>query len=393
MGTVKRIEAAIAVVGAGIAGLACAIALARRGREVVLIEAFDQPSEVGAGLQVSPNASHVIDRLGLLGALSAQSVKPGSLSLADAVTGDTVLDLPVNTEPGALPYLTTHRAILHDTLFVAMRTDVRIMPLLGHRVVDVEEKDASVTLTASHHGDRVAIEAQCVIGADGIWSVLRNAVPDAAAPEPTGRIALRAVVDTDASSTPADRVVAWMAPSAHLVTYPVRNSHTRNLVAVTSGEAGEESWAQGVQLKALDRLIAALKHTPYADMVGQVDWTLWPLYAVAPGAAWHSRRLCLIGDAAHGIEPFAAQGAAMAIEDGYELAALVDQYADRPHRAFQDFRAKRRRRVERVARRTDFNRFAYHQSGVGRLVRNAVFKRRRPESFLQSLDWLYGYRA
>ncbi len=392
MGTVKRIETAIAVVGAGIAGLVCALALAQRGREVTLIEAFAEPSEVGAGLQVSPNATHVIDRLGLLGALTAQAVKPRALCLADATIGKTVVELPVNTEPGALPYLTAHRATLHDTLYVAMRTDVRIDPLIGHRIVQVEEEDRHVTLTASHHGEQVEIRARCVIGADGIWSILRNAVPDAAQPEATGRIALRAIVKGN-DAMPADDVVAWMAPGAHLVTYPVRNADTRNLVAITRGEAGEKSWAQGVKLETLDRLFRSMAKTPYAGLAEDADWTLWPLYAVGADGGWHSQRIGLIGDAAHGIEPFAAQGAAMAIEDGFELAAHIDAAEDEPHRAFAAFHKKRKARVTRVAKRTDFNRLVYHQSGLGRMARNAVLRGRAPESFLKSLAWLYDYRA
>lgn len=390
MGTVTQVETAI--VGAGIAGLVCALALAQRGREVTLIEAFEAPSEVGAGLQVSPNASHIIEEFGLLGALAAKAVHPKALHLGDAVSGQTVLTLPVNADPDAPPYLTVHRAVLHDTLYVAAKADVRITPLTGHRIVEVSEDDDAVTLIAAHAGERVEIRAQSVIGADGIWSVLRNAVAGAAQPDATGRVALRAVVPAD-DAVEADHIMAWMAPGAHLVTYPVRNASTRNVVAVTRGEAGEKSWSQGVELNTIDTLIKALGKTPYAGIAERAEWTLWPLYSVGAEGAWHSRRIGLIGDAAHGIEPFAAQGAAMAIEDGYEMAAMIDEAEGRPHRAFTSFHAKRKGRVERVAKRTAFNRFTYHQAGLGRMARNAVLKNRSPQSFMRSLQWLYDYRA
>ncbi|WP_306120994.1 MULTISPECIES: FAD-dependent oxidoreductase [unclassified Roseitalea] len=388
----ERTDHDLAIVGAGIAGLTCALALAARGREVTVIEAFDEPSEIGAGLQVPPNAAHILDKLGVLGALNARAVRPAALCLGDSVSGRIVLEMPVNGEANAPPYLTAHRAIVHGVLYSAARADVRVQPLQGHRIVKVAEHDDRVELTAARGEAHVTLSARCVIAADGIWSNLRSAVPGAARPEPTGRIALRAVVPAPAERAD-DKVVAWMAPRAHLVTYPVRNAATRNLVAVTSGTGRGEGWSHSVDLATLDALFARLGETPVAGLAERADWTLWPLYALAPDAAWHTARIGLIGDAAHGIEPFAAQGAAMAIEDGWLLAQAIERHDGNPQAAFAAFRQQRLPRIERVARRTAFNRFTYHQAGIGRLARNAAFRMRPPAAFRRDLDWLYGYRA
>ncbi len=384
----------VVIAGAGIAGLAAAVALAAEQIDVTVIEAFDAPSEVGAGIQVPPNATHVLEQLGLLEALAQKSVRPQAICLGDAVTGKIIFEMPVNDDRQELPWLTTHRASLHGVLWDAARTNSRIRILTGHRIVDVRETDSDVTLSVTFRGDRSDLSARCVIGADGMWSAVRNAVPGAITPSATGRVALRAVVPATAHS-PADRVIAWMAPDAHLVTYPMRNAATRNLIAVVKGTAKTGSWSQDADRAMLLKLIDSLKNTADAHLTDSAEWKLWPLYTVPLSSAWHSRRICLIGDAAHGLEPFAAQGAAMAIEDAYALARLMAHslgHGDASH-AFSAWERARRGRIDRVSKRTAFNRFTYHQSGPGRLVRNAVLRMKSAESARADLDWLYDYRA
>lgn len=383
----------ILVAGAGIGGLTAALGLAQRGRAVTIVEAFEAPSEIGAGLQVPPNACHVLDSLGVLDELKKKASVPDRICLGDAVSGRIVLSLDVNRD-GADDgtYLTAHRALLHGVLYNAAMAHPSITLLAGHRIVDVAEGDDAVTVTAAHGGDRAELNAPAVIGADGIWSILRHAVAGAGTPQPTGRIAMRAVVPAPAGAQ-ANAVVAWMAPHAHLVTYPVRNAETRNLVAVIRGTTGKTSWSESIDLDTLEHLFEKLDHTPYGDLNDHAEWTAWPLYSVDPHGQWHSDRICLLGDAAHGMEPFAAQGAAMAIEDGQVLArAIADAGTDFTN-AFKAFHAARAERVRRVAQRTAFNRFTYHQAGIGRLARNLSFRMRPASAFRADLDWLYGYRA
>ena len=383
----------ILVAGAGIGGLTVALGLARQGRAVRLVEAFEAPSEIGAGLQVPPNACHVLDRLGVLGPLKAKASLPDRICLGDAVTGRIVLAMDINRKDGPDDiYLTAHRALLHGVLYQAAAAEPAITLLTGHRIVDAREDDAQVTLTAAHGGDRVELTAPAVIGADGIWSVLRRAVAGADAPQPTGRIALRAVVPAPPESQ-ANAVIAWMAPHAHLVTYPVRNAETRNLVAVIGGKVGGRSWSEQVDFETLESLFEKLARTPYGDLGDRAEWTAWPLYSVDPQGAWHSGRICLLGDAAHGMEPFSAQGAAMAIEDGHVLARTIAGFGGDVAAAFAAYRAERVQRVRRVAKRTALNRFTYHQAGMGRIARNLSFRMRPASAFKADLDWLYGYRA
>lgn len=383
----------IIVAGAGIGGLTAALSLSRQGWPVTIVEAFPTPSEIGAGLQVPPNACHVLARLGVLEALRAKASRPDRICLGDAVSGTIVLSMDANRDdrPDDI-YLTAHRALLHGVLYDAAVADPGITVLTGHRIVDVAEDEGQVSLTAAHAGDKVVLTAPAVIGADGIWSVLRRAVPGAGAPQPTGRIAMRAVVPAPPEGQ-ANAVIAWMAPHAHLVTYPVRNADTRNLVAVIRGKVGRASWSEHVDFETLESLFEKLARTPYGDLGEKAAWTAWPLYTVDPQGAWHTSRICLIGDAAHGLEPFAAQGAAMAIEDGHVLAKALSASGADHRAAFARFHAERAERVRRVAKRTAFNRFTYHQAGIGRIARNLSFRMRPASAFRSDLDWLYDYRA
>jgi salicylate hydroxylase len=238
--------------------------------------------------------------------------------------------------------------------------------------------------------DEHEIESDLLIGADGIWSTVRTCIPNAAEPKPTGRIAWRAIGPASAAS--ANKVTAWMAPDSHLVTYPVRNSETLNIVAITHGRLRTHDWSQKADEAELARLLETTRGIADLGMIDKANWTTWPLFTVAPSGPWHHKRVLLIGDAAHGIEPFAAQGAAMAIEDGFAAGRIIAAHASNPARALKTYRELRLDRILRVAKRTEFNRWTYHQSGAGRLARNMFFSMRSPEAFFSDLDWLYGYR-
>lgn len=383
----------IIIAGAGIAGLTAALSLARKGLTVTVLEAFDIPSEVGAGIQIAPNATSILRTLGVLPALEQKAVAPSSVRLADAISGQVLLDMPIDTawlDRMGAPYLTAHRAHLHSALYDAAGAHPGIELLPGHRITSVIERADSVRLTVTTQEGFDTLEAPILIGADGIWSAVRDAVPGAAQPRPTGRVAWRAIGPASASG--AGSVTAWMAPDRHVVTYPVRNSETLNIVAITRGRGEAGEWAQSRDTQGPSELFGNL-HGIDANVSGRAKWTFWPLYSVDANSRWFSERIILIGDAAHGMEPFAAQGAAMAIEDGYALAACLEVSGDKPGQAFKAYTELRAARIARVSRRTAVNRWVYHQSGPGRLARNMFFAARSPASFLADLDWLYGYRV
>ncbi|QKV18068.1 FAD-dependent monooxygenase [Oricola thermophila] len=383
----------ILVAGAGIAGLTTALALARRGIGSTIVEAFSAPSEVGAGLQIAPNATRILREIGVLDALAERAVAPTSIRLGDAPSGRILLDMAITPKwldrMGA-PYLTAHRASLHGVLYTAAVADPLINILTGHKVADIrQDADRVTTRLACDAGER-EIVSDLLVGADGIWSKVREAIPGAARPRSTGRIAWRAIGPASAAS--ANKVTAWMAPESHLVTYPVRNSETLNIVAVTHGKLDAHNWANEADGEKLARLLASARSVTDLGALDKASWTTWPLSAVAPSAPWHHGRILLVGDAAHGMEPFAAQGAAMAIEDGYAAGLAISASRGNHSKALNDYRALRLDRVLRVARRTAFNRWTYHQSGAGRIARNMFFQMRSPEAFFGDLDWLYGYR-
>ena len=385
-------ETNIFIAGAGIAGLTAALTLAQRGLEVAIADTFEEPSEVGAGLQVAPNASAILSSLDVLDALAARAITPSSIRLGDAPSGRILLDMPITPEwldrMGA-PYLTAHRAALHGVLYQAANAHPAIRLLTGHAVVEVRESGEHVTtVLRSDEGETVMV-SRLVIGADGIWSKVRESVRDAAKPRSTGRIAWRAIAPTDSD---AKCVTAWMLPKGHLVTYPVRNADTLNVVAITSGTSKQGDWAQSAEAGPLARLLGEARSIDGFAAIEKANWTTWPLNAVDPAGSWHSARILLIGDAAHGMEPFAAQGAAMAIEDGYAAGVCIGNQPDAPAKSLSRYSAMRRSRIAKVAKRTEFNRWVYHQSGPGRKARNLYFSIRKPAAFFSDLDWLYRYR-
>lgn len=384
----------ILITGAGIAGLTAALALAQRGFAVTLVEAFERPTEVGAGIQVAPNATRILRALGVLSAFEEKAVAPSSLRLADALTGRLQLDMPIGDDwlgrMGA-PYLTAHRAHLHACLYDAVSAHPGVALRTGCRTVSAKEHPDGVAITIqTGDGDTEDLHAPVLIGADGIWSEVRKAVPGAAAPQPTGRIAWRAIGPASAES--ASVVTAWMAPDSHIVTYPVRNSESLNIVAITAGKGQPGEWAQERDGHQLSRLFSSLRSDVQLPTSERANWTFWPLFAVPGGSAPSSDRVLLIGDAAHGMEPYAAQGAAMAIEDGFAAALSLQRFPDAPARAFADYASLRDERVQRVRKRTDFNRWVYHQRGPGRHARNLFMRSRPAGQFLSDLEWIFDYR-
>lgn len=389
------IHSDIMVAGAGIAGLSTALALAQHGMPVTIIEAFSRPSEVGAGIQVPPNACYLLEQLGLLAAVKKRANKPRAVQLGDAKTGHVLVSMPVN-QPSTnyTPFLTIHRAALHDVLYRAASAHPDIDIITGHRIECVQVNGSAVLLTAETNDGTAQLSARVLIGADGVWSRCRRAIKGAANATLTGRIALRAVVPVIDKASGNNIITAWMAQQAHLVCYPVRNSDTLNIVAITNGTSSPQMWDGTTNTATLTKLADQFDACGYRKAFMKTPLTAWPLATVATQAPWHDDgHIVLIGDAAHATEPFAAQGAAMAIEDGFVLARCMAENMTNITTAFSTYRGIREHRITAMAKRTTFNRKVYHMGGINRLARNAVMRIRKPESFLADMDWLYTHRA
>ncbi len=373
----RRVE----IAGAGIAGLTSALFLARAGFDVEIHERAQSLEPVGAGLQLSPNATRLLDRLGLLPALQAASVAPRAIELRDARTLKPLAAVALGdfaSRRWGAPYLVIHRGDLQQILLDAALREPRISIRFGTEI------------------DRPA-NADLIIGADGVWSAMRARIPGSSPARFSGHVAWRALVeanhpafaDVTAHLSPTS-VTALLAASFHLVAYPVRQGQALNLVAIMPGNAGTDDWSQAVEDAAPlpeDR-VGTLR-----DLLSRVHgWTRWPLHDVDPSGRWGNASGFLLGDAAHAMTPYAAQGAAMAIEDG---AALASALAAAPDIAsgLARFEAVRRPRLARVAGRARFNRFAWHAASPVALARNLVLKTRSPERLAADFDWLYGFDA
>ncbi|KQY14576.1 FAD-dependent monooxygenase [Rhizobium sp. Root482] len=371
----------VAIAGAGIAGLTAALSFARKGFATDIFERAPALSEVGAGLQLSPNATRILDRLGLLSQLERAWSEPTSIDLVSGTSLRALASVPSGPfarHRWAAPYGVLHRADLQRVLLDAVKAEPLCRLHLGAPI------ETSGDLPSA---DRPRL----TIGADGVWSAMRNRVQGSGNARFSGNIAWRLTLREADAPTIFDvsKVTAYLGPGCHLVVYPLRKSGRFNLVAITAGhDTAEPADTSLADVRA--KLLAAFEgwHPRLLDCLkGAVEPTIWPLNEVSDGA-WHQgESIVLIGDAAHAMMPFAAQGAAMAIEDGFELAAFV---ADgQPLAAFA---AHRKRRIARVRARGDFNRFAYHARGPIRLGRDLVLSMRRPESLAADFDWLYGYQ-
>lgn len=383
----------VAIAGAGIAGLTAALAFTRRGFHVRLIERTAQIEEVGAGLQISPNATRILDRLGVLALLSPAAVQPQALALRNAGSLRELAVLPLGQATQArwgAAYLTAHRADLQSALLAAARQQPGITIETGAMVREAAFRERGVALSIQHSdGRREELRCDLAVGADGVRSTMRQHCGRKRQSRYSGFLAWRAMLRHDGGDLlPAETVCAYLQRKFHLVAYPVRAGAAVNLVAVTKAPETVGDVAM---------LEAAMKgaHGALRALVAQAaPWTTWPLHEVAQDGAWtHPAGIALIGDAAHAMTPFAAQGAAMAIEDAFLLAETVAASPDDLATALAAYERLRRGRVKRVAARGAFNRRAWHAWGPAALVRDRMLAARAPERLLADLDWLYGYDA
>lgn len=394
----------ILVAGGGIAGLTAALAFARRGFAVRLYEKAARLDEAGAGLQLSPNAVHLLRGLGVLDMLSPVAVRPDDVTLVDArrlaVLAHVKLGDFAERRWGA-PYLVAHRADLQSALLARARREADIQIITGAAVSDFAVHARGVTVSIDHDGGIAEASGRLLVGADGVWSSLRGLAGDGARSRFSGSIAWRATVRADG---PAGAIVAGIAaprsvvvlvhPKLHLVVYPLRSGATLNLVAVTGGPSTAEGWSQRVDRSQLEQAAAASAKEIRAIIEAITSWTVWPVHTVRLDGPWSvGGAFALIGDAAHAMTPFAAQGAAMAIEDAVTLADAAAGAASGPASSLEAWEAARRARIARVVRRGTLNRFAWHASGPVALARNLYLKSRPPEKLAADLDWLYGWRA
>ncbi|MBX5136005.1 NAD(P)-binding protein [Rhizobium lentis] len=374
-----------AIIGAGIAGLTAALALSRWGISSEIFEQADELVAVGAGLQVSPNASRILAELGVIEGLSKVWLEPEAIRLMSGGSLRQLAAVPAGKfarQRWGAPYAVLHRATLQNALLTAVEADPLCRLHLGVRM--------------ESNSPPVERAADVVIGADGVWSKLRQSVPGSPSPRFSGNIAYRFTIPEDQAPGFLDRtsVSAFLGGSAHLVCYPLKEIGSINMVAITAGNVSPQAWRSEPTAEQRARLKAQLSSWNSAIvslLEEQQKLTFWPLFETTPGGWQDGHRTVLIGDAAHAMMPFAAQGAAMAVEDAYELAAFL---ANRPvAEALTLFERHRAPRIAKLRQRGAFNKFAYHAKGPIRVGRDLVLGLKPPQSLAADLDWIYGYRA
>ena len=382
------------IAGGGIGGLAAAVACTQRGVPVQLLERAAQLSEVGAGIQIGPNVTRILQAWGLGDALAQVAAFPPRLQARDAQTGQVLGTLTLGERAQSLygaPYATIHRADLQGLLHSAAQSagvDIR----LGQTVQGWQDTADGLGVTTA---DGASVQAGALIGADGVWSAVRQQLLGDAPARFTGHLAYRALVAQ--ADLPAhlrsEQVTVWMGPRLHVVHYPVRSGQWLNLVAIVHGAKPEPSqdWDQVGQTQALMQAMGAVGHDLHERLASVPAWRQWALHDREPlnGAKQMAQgRVALLGDAAHPIRPYLAQGAGMAIEDAQVLAQCfcIDN-ATVPEQ-LQAYAEQRWVRNARVQARAIRNGRIFHAQGAVALGRNLSM--RLMGQRVMDVPWLYG---
>ncbi|MEC3853909.1 FAD-dependent monooxygenase [Paenarthrobacter ureafaciens] len=379
------------IAGGGIGGLATALAVARTGRRVHLVERAEAFGEIGAGLQIGPNATRALDELGLLDGVLDTAVKPRRGIIFDAVTGEKLTTLDFGEkflERYGHPYIVTHRRDLLDVLLKACQEEENITLSNGRELVAVQEDDDKVTVEFK---DGDVWTCDLIIGADGLKSKVRTLI-DETQPVFHGHVAFRGTVPTEqvADFISSEDVALWIGPGLHLMQYPVRGGTLYNQVAVIESPryaAGRSDWGTSEELhEVFAQTCGPVRRS--VDMIEAERGT--PVSDREPSDTWSSKRAVLIGDAAHAMLQYLGQGACQALEDALSLAGHLDQAEeDLPLTAIKGYeqdRIERASRCQRVAR--PWGALWHTRDETTLALRNRYFKQRADDDYTE-LDWLY----
>lgn len=391
-------SSSVLLVGGGIGGLAAALALARLGIQVELLEQSAAIGEIGAGLQLGPNAFAALDALGVGEAVRSKAVFTERLVMMDAVDCTEVASVEVGEDFRQRfrnPYAVSHRADLHGAIFEAVKQNPLIRFHTSAAVDHLEIGEAGVLATTR---DGRQFRADAVVGCDGVKSVVRAQLLGDA-PRVSGHVVYRAVVP--AEDMPADlrwnAPVVWAGPNCHLVHYPLRGGEQYNLV-VTFHSRDKEEWgvSEGSQEEVLS-YFEGIHAKPRQLLSLPSSWRRWSTADRDPVERWGRGPATLLGDAAHPMMQYLAQGACMALEDAVTLGAAIerckgaDGSLDLP-RAFRLYESARVARTARVVLSVREMGRLYHAKGVERLVRNSLWPGRTQERFYDAVEWLYAWR-
>jgi salicylate hydroxylase len=391
----------VVIAGAGIGGLTAALTIAQRGYRVVLLEQAERLEETGAGIQLSPNASRVLIALGLRERLAPHVAAPEALTVANARTGRVLARAPLGAaaeQRYGAPYWIIHRGDLQSVLLEAVQAHPDIVLRLGIRVDDFATHSNGITVAAHSRHETVEERGVALVGADGLWSRLRGRLGHGETPRFAGHTAWRALVPAEAvvCELSIPTVNLWFGPGGHVVYYPVKGGRLINVVAIMRDDWREPGWSvPGERAEILARFRARAWRGPPREILCAADgWLKWALFDAASLSHWGRGPVTLLGDAAHPILPYLAQGAAMAIEDAAELGKCLEgmgQAGGDPAGALRLYEQRRLARTAQTQREARRNGAIYHMSAVAGFMRTLAVAAIGGKRLISRYDWLYGW--
>ena len=375
------------------------MALSRSGFRVVVLEQAERLEETGAGIQLSPNAARILIDLGLLERLQPHVVTPEGLRVLAAQSGREIVRMPLGkaaAERYGAPYWVIHRGDLHAAIARTVAQNLDITLKLGMQVEDFVAHRNGVTVSVQGRSGVTDERGIALLAADGLWSAMRGRIGHRRPPRFAGRSAWRALVRaTDVAPEFSEPLIhLWLGRDAHLVHYPVKGGRLINVVAIMNDDWNARGWSEPAARTDLLSRFSTQHWTPQALAVLSAPeaWLKWALYDHQPILRWSRGPVALLGDAAHPMLPYLAQGAAMAIEDAAVAAQCLARSPDDSTAAWRTYCAVRRWRAWRIQRLAARNGDRYHLTGVRAMVRDAAMRALGGAQLLQHYDWIYDWR-